>query len=104
MQIKMAIGTLGKDELATMDAYWRAANYLSVGQIYLFDNPLLKRALAARERVLGPARQVVAEALLRRGVVARVAPGPTPSLVEWTPLPEHWPGRLDPVRNVQRLR
>jgi xylulose-5-phosphate/fructose-6-phosphate phosphoketolase len=28
-----------------MDAYWRAANYLSVGQIYLFDNPLLKRQL-----------------------------------------------------------
>jgi xylulose-5-phosphate/fructose-6-phosphate phosphoketolase len=28
-----------------MDAYWRAANYLSVGQIYLYDNPLLKRAL-----------------------------------------------------------
>jgi xylulose-5-phosphate/fructose-6-phosphate phosphoketolase len=29
-----------------MDAYWRTANYLSVGQIYLFDNPLLKRPLA----------------------------------------------------------
>ncbi len=28
-----------------MDAYWRAANYLSVGQIYLYDNPLLKRPL-----------------------------------------------------------
>jgi len=26
-----------------MDAYWRAANYLSVGQLYLFDNPLLRR-------------------------------------------------------------
>ena len=31
--------------LHKMDAYWRAANYLSVGQIYLFDNPLLKRPL-----------------------------------------------------------
>jgi xylulose-5-phosphate/fructose-6-phosphate phosphoketolase len=31
--------------LRKMDAYWRAANYLSVGQIYLFDNPLLKRPL-----------------------------------------------------------
>ncbi len=31
--------------LERMDAYWRAANYLSVGQIYLFDNPLLKRTL-----------------------------------------------------------
>src|SRR5579863_4476244 len=29
-----------------MDAYWRAANYLSVGQIYLRDNPLLKQPLA----------------------------------------------------------
>ena len=28
-------------ERALMDAYWRAANYLSVGQIYLYDNPLL---------------------------------------------------------------
>jgi acetate kinase len=33
-----------------MDAYWRAANYLSVGQIYLYDNPLLKRAADARAR------------------------------------------------------
>jgi xylulose-5-phosphate/fructose-6-phosphate phosphoketolase len=38
--------TLDKDLLARMDAYWRAANYLSVGQIYLCDNPLLKRPLA----------------------------------------------------------
>ena len=30
-------------ERVLMDAYWRAANYLSVGQIYLYDNPLLKR-------------------------------------------------------------
>ncbi|WP_333420812.1 hypothetical protein [Microcoleus sp. herbarium8] len=28
-----------------IDAYWRAANYLSVGQIYLYDNPLLKEPL-----------------------------------------------------------
>ena len=32
---------------AGIDAYWRAANYLCVGQIYLFDNPLLKRPLGA---------------------------------------------------------
>ena len=37
--------TLSPDLLSRMDAYWRAANYLSVGQIYLFDNPLLKRPL-----------------------------------------------------------
>ena len=34
------------DEFAQMDAYWRAANYLSVGQIYLCDNPLLREPLA----------------------------------------------------------
>jgi xylulose-5-phosphate/fructose-6-phosphate phosphoketolase len=36
---------LGADELRLMDAYWRAANYLSVGQIYLYDNPLLRETL-----------------------------------------------------------
>ena len=35
----------GPDELDRLDAYWRAANYLSVGQIYLLDNPLLREAL-----------------------------------------------------------
>ncbi|MEO8621117.1 MAG: hypothetical protein ABI625_08630, partial [bacterium] len=33
--------TLTPDLLQRMNAYWRAANYLSVGQIYLYDNPLL---------------------------------------------------------------
>src|SRR5512142_754112 len=37
--------TLSPELLRKMDAYWRAANYLSVGQIYLYDNPLLKRPL-----------------------------------------------------------
>ena len=32
-------------ELELIDAYWRAANYLSVGQIYLLDNPLLRDPL-----------------------------------------------------------
>jgi xylulose-5-phosphate/fructose-6-phosphate phosphoketolase len=42
----MKTNTLTPDLLHKIDAYWRAANYLSVGQIYLFDNPLLKRPLA----------------------------------------------------------
>ena len=33
---------LDSNELRQIDAWWRAANYLSVGQIYLLDNPLLK--------------------------------------------------------------
>ena len=37
---------LGSEELRLTDAYWRAANYLSVGQIYLYDNPLLREPLA----------------------------------------------------------
>ena len=44
------------DELAAMDAYWRAANYLSVGQIYLLANPLLKQPLERahiKPRLLG---------------------------------------------------
>ena len=47
---------LSSDLLTKIDAYWRAANYLSVGQIYLFDNPLLRRPLAATDikpRLLG---------------------------------------------------
>jgi xylulose-5-phosphate/fructose-6-phosphate phosphoketolase len=44
------------DELARLDAWWRAANYLSVGQIYLLDNPLLREPLAPEQvkpRLLG---------------------------------------------------
>jgi len=37
--------TLATDLLQKMDAYWRAANYLSVGQMYLRDNPLLREPL-----------------------------------------------------------
>ena len=45
-----------EDELALLDAYWRAANYLSVGQIYLLDNPLLREPLLPehiKPRLLG---------------------------------------------------
>src|SRR5277367_4681371 len=48
--------TLSDDECAGIDAYWRAANYLSVGQIYLLDNPLLREPLArehVKPRLLG---------------------------------------------------
>ncbi|MDP3091354.1 MAG: phosphoketolase family protein [Nitrospira sp.] len=47
---------LTPDLLKKMDAYWRAANYLSVGQIYLYDNPLLKKPLTRahiKPRLLG---------------------------------------------------
>ena len=47
---------LPDDELGLIDAYWRAANYLSVGQIYLLDNPLLKEPLKLehiKPRLLG---------------------------------------------------
>src|SRR5689334_10151741 len=41
----MKADTLTAELVQTIDAYWRAANYLSVGQIYLHDNPLLRSAL-----------------------------------------------------------
>lgn len=51
-----AVEPLGADELRRLDAYWRAANYLAVGQIYLLDNPLLREPLRAehvKPRLLG---------------------------------------------------
>src|SRR5215211_2657944 len=48
--------TLSQEQLNRMHAYWRAANYLSVGQIYLLDNPLLKEPLKLdhiKPRLLG---------------------------------------------------
>ena len=55
----MAEGTSGpltRKDLDLIDAYWRAANYLSVGQIYLLDNPLLREPLVTghvKPRLLG---------------------------------------------------
>jgi xylulose-5-phosphate/fructose-6-phosphate phosphoketolase len=49
-------GPLSSRELRTLDGYWRAANYLSVGQIYLLDNPLLREPLEiehVKPRLLG---------------------------------------------------
>jgi xylulose-5-phosphate/fructose-6-phosphate phosphoketolase len=51
-----ARGPLAADELQKIDAWWRAANYLSVGQIYLLDNPLLREPLQrehVKPRLLG---------------------------------------------------
>ncbi len=50
------VDTLDAEQLHLIDAYWRAANYVSVGQIYLLDNPLLKHHLKkehVKPRVLG---------------------------------------------------
>jgi xylulose-5-phosphate/fructose-6-phosphate phosphoketolase len=49
-------GPLPEEELKAINAYWRAANYLSIGQIYLYDNPLLKEPLKLehiKPRLLG---------------------------------------------------
>ncbi len=55
--MRMAAGQpLGSDELARIDAYWRAANYLAVGQIFLLANPLLREPLQPehiKRRLLG---------------------------------------------------
>ncbi len=53
---EITTGPLPPDELRLIHAYWRAANYLSVGQIYLLDNPLLREPLElehVKPRLLG---------------------------------------------------
>jgi xylulose-5-phosphate/fructose-6-phosphate phosphoketolase len=55
--VRMAMtSSMGQDELELVDRWWRAANYLSVGQIYLRSNPLLREPLTAahtKSRLLG---------------------------------------------------
>jgi xylulose-5-phosphate/fructose-6-phosphate phosphoketolase len=54
--MKIKTKTLNPELLRKIDAYWRAANYLSVGQIYLYDNLLLKKPLKLahiKPRLLG---------------------------------------------------
>src|SRR5258706_5480974 len=60
MQERAVEGERGRaldgEEMRRLDAYWRAANYLSVGQIYLLDNPLLREPLRTehiKPRLLG---------------------------------------------------
>src|SRR5437879_11690723 len=53
---QMPTATLSAKEVAAIDRYWRAANYLSDGQIYLLDNPLLEQPLSLehiKPRLLG---------------------------------------------------
>ena len=55
-EMPSARSPLSDEELRLIDAYWRAANYLSVGQIYLLDNPLLREPLRpehVKPRLLG---------------------------------------------------
>jgi xylulose-5-phosphate/fructose-6-phosphate phosphoketolase len=56
VRTEMAASPLSDDELHRLDKWWRAANYLSVGQIYLMDNPLLREGLEpehVKPRLLG---------------------------------------------------
>jgi xylulose-5-phosphate/fructose-6-phosphate phosphoketolase len=87
-QLSDVEGPLDPEELRLLDAWWRAANYLSVGQIYLMDNALLRRPLAAEDvkpRLLGhwgttPGLNLVYahanRAIRRRGLNACYVMGP----------------------------
>ena len=50
----MTVDYSSKEYLSKLDAYWRAANYVSVGQLYLKDNPLLRRPLKASDVKVKP--------------------------------------------------
>jgi xylulose-5-phosphate/fructose-6-phosphate phosphoketolase len=70
---------LSAEELRLINAYWRAANYLSVGQIYLLDNPLLDRPLVAehvKPRLLGHWGTTPGLNLLQRDLDAIFITGP----------------------------
>jgi XFP N-terminal domain len=55
-----------REDLELIDGYWRAANYLSVGQIYLMDNPLLREPLRAEH--VKPRGHLLERAGVSRGV------------------------------------
>jgi len=95
-----APGPLSREELTSVDAWWRAANYLSVGQIYLMDNPLLREPLTAehvKPRLLGhfgtvpglnlvwahANRQIVARGLNAVFVAGPGHGGPGPNACAW---------------------
>ncbi|WP_270775353.1 hypothetical protein, partial [Ligilactobacillus acidipiscis] len=50
----MPVNYDSKEYLELLDKYWRAANYISVGQLFLRDNPLLKRDLTASDVKVKP--------------------------------------------------
>jgi xylulose-5-phosphate/fructose-6-phosphate phosphoketolase len=93
-----AANPLSPAEAARIDAYWRAANYLSVGQIYLMDNPLLREPIRpehVKPRLLGhwgttPGLNVLYAHLNRiirdRGYTRRTGED-MPEIRDWT-----WPG------------
>ena len=117
-----AQGPLDSEELRLLDAWWRAANYLSVGQIYLMDNPLLRRPLAAEDvkrRLLGhwgttPGLNLIyahANRVIRRRdlnacyVMGPGHGGPGPNACAWLEgtYTEHYPSIRQDEVGMQRL-
>ena len=117
-----AQGPLDSEELRLLDAWWRAANYLSVGQIYLMDNPLLQRPLAAEDvkrRLLGhwgttPGLNLIyahANRVIRRRdlnacyVMGPGHGGPGPNACAWLEgtYTEHYPSIRQDEVGMQRL-
>jgi xylulose-5-phosphate/fructose-6-phosphate phosphoketolase len=118
----MADPALAPDELAAIDAWWRAANYLSAGQIYLMANPLLREPLRpehVKPRLLGhwgttPGLNLL-YAHLNRLILAHDADllfiagpghgGPAMCASTWLEgsYTEHWPTVTEDAEGMQKL-
>src|SRR5690606_40005331 len=78
------------EELERLDAWWRAANYLSVGQIYLLDNPLLREKLTpdhVKPRLLGRWATTPGLNFLYAHLNPAIAPPPQPTVYVTGPGP-----------------
>jgi xylulose-5-phosphate/fructose-6-phosphate phosphoketolase len=104
-------GSASTEQLRVMDAYWRAANYLTIGQIYLQENPLLREALrptldACFSRIRSIQKEARDKGFAKRpewpAIVLRTPKGWTgPKVVDGLPIEGTFRAHQVPLANVR---